>query len=241
MAIDTQSPAPYTAGAALLTVMRRFRDRGLTTPFTPDVLVRAGVPESLVGRTVQALQTLDLMDDKGAPTETFQRIRLASEKDYKTVLAEWLRSAYAEIFQFVDPSADDASAIRDAFRAYTPHGQQDRMVALFLALCAEAGLVDESKKSELKPAARKPPLPLRAAPRATRVATPRSSSRSAVVPVAAGTLPPALAGLMQSLPPPEVGWTKDQRDRFMETFKSVLDFVVPIVAAVKREPGEGNP
>jgi hypothetical protein len=154
MPVTTNTPAPYTAGAPLLTVIRRFRDKGLASPFTPDVMIRAGVPESLVNRTTQSLQILDLIDDKGMPTETFQKIRLAPEKDYKLVVADWLHSAYAEVFQFIDPAKDEPAAVRDAFRAYTPHGQQDRMVALFLALCVEAGLVPEDRKAESKPRAR---------------------------------------------------------------------------------------
>jgi Family of unknown function (DUF5343) len=226
MAISTQSPAPYTAGSALVGLIRRFREKGLTAPFTADVLVRAGVSESLVPRTLQALQILDLMDDNGTPSPTLQKIRIASEKDYKACIADWIKSAYAEVFQFVDPTKDDAQSVRDAFRSYTPVGQQERMVALFYALCAEAGIVDESKKSEPKLAARRPPTQ-RVSSSAAQV---RNKARDAHTShTFSGSLPPALAGLMQSLPQPGTGWTREQRDRFIETFKSVLDFVVPVV------------
>lgn len=234
MAISTQAPGPYTAGAALILIIRRYRDKGLTIPFTIEVLVRAGVPESLAQRTMQALQILDLIDDKGTPRETLQKIRVAPEKEYRNCIAEWVKSAYAEVFQFVDPSTDDMQTVRDAFRAYEPAGQRERMVALFMALCAEGGLADESRKSEPKPSARKPQAPRAAVPASPSVA--RGATRTPHVPfAAAGTLPPALAGLMQSLPPPETGWTSDQRDRFIETFKSVLDYVIPVVQHDVRE------
>ena len=239
MAISTQSAAPYTAGAALLTVVRRFRDKGLTTPFTWEVLVRAGVPESLVNRTMQAMVVLDLVDDKGMPTETLTKIRLAPEKEYKAVVADWVRSAYAEVFAFVDPSTDDVSAVRDAFRAYTPHGQQERMVALFLALCAEGGLVDESRKSEPKPAARKPQAPRAVITGGGNLRAGAAAIRGSGI-VASGNLPPALAGLMQSLPPPDTGWTKGERDKFLTTFASVLDFVIPVVAKVATPQDQGG-
>ena len=231
MAISAQTPGPYTAGSALVGIIRRFRDKGLTAPFTADVLVRAGVSEGLVSRTMQALQTLDLIDDKGNPTPTLQKIRVVPEKEYKTCIADWVKSAYAEVFQFVDPNKDDAQSVRDAFRSYTPVGQQERMVALFFALCAEAGLVGESRKSEPKPAARKPQV--------ARTMASAGASRNIVrnvaaqSPVFSGSLPPALDGLMRSLPQTGTGWTKEQRDRFIETFKSVLDFVIPVV---KHEP-----
>jgi hypothetical protein len=223
MAVSKQSPAPYTAGSAVINVIRRFRDKGLTAPFTLDVLTRAGVSESLAPRTLQALGTLELIDDKGMPTPTLQKIRVVSEKEYKACIADWIKSVYAEVFQFVDPSKDDAIAIRDAFRAYQPPGQQDRMVALFLALCAEAGLVDESKKSEAKPAARK------AISRVARTVIGQRTTRATPTVGASAGLPPALAGLMQSLPANGAGWTKSKRDKFIQTFESVLDFVVPIV------------
>lgn len=237
MAISTQAPGPYTAATALLSIMRRFREKGLTAPFTYDVLVRAGVSESLIPRTLQALQVLDLMDEKGMPTPTLQKIRIVPEKEYKSCIADWIKSAYAEVFQFVDPSKDDAQAVRDAFRSYSPIGQQDRMVALFYALCAEAGIVPESKKSsDPKPSIRKPQIQRSS----TTGAFTRGSTRGYTPPPPpppANDLPPALAGLMKSLPSAGTGWTKEKRDRFVETFKSVLDFVVPIV---KHEPDEEN-
>ena len=239
MALSKTSPGPYTAGSAIVGIIRRYRDKGLTTPFTLEVLVRAGVPESLARRTMQALQVLDLIDDKGNPTATLQKIRVVPEKDYKACIADWVKSAYAEVFMFVDPLTDDEQTVRDAFRSYEPVGQQERMVALFYALCAEAGMVDESKRSEPKPTARKP--------QSTRPASPAASTRTAINARAPhnsspfqqhlghGALPPALAGLMQSLPQPGTGWTKETRDRFLETFKSVLDFVVPVV---KNDPSQ---
>lgn len=231
MAVTTQTKAPYTAGAAVLNVIRRYRDKGLTTPIISDVLVRAGVSETLVPRTLAALITLELIDEQGQPTETFQRIRSVPEAEYKAALAEWLRSVYAEVFSFVDPAADDSKQVRDAFRSYEPYGQQDRMVALFLALCAEAGLAPESKKSEPRASTRKPKS-------ASRVATPRSQRErlstatgrnNAPNALKDGVLPPALMGILQSITPfIQQGWTQSTRDKFMATFGAVLDFVVTI-------------
>ena len=51
-----------------------------------------------------------------------------------------LRAAYRPIFAFVDPATASHDEIRDAFRGFTPVGQQQRMVTLFLGLCAYAGL-----------------------------------------------------------------------------------------------------
>ena len=109
--------------------------------------MRAGVSQSLVPRTVQALQMLDLIDADGRPTQTFESIRVASEPDYKQRLVEWLDGVYADVIEFVDPSRDDETKIRDAFRLYQPHGQQPRMVSLFLGLYAAAGKAPERAAS----------------------------------------------------------------------------------------------
>jgi len=202
----------------------------LATPITADVLVRAGVSETLVPRTLPALVTLELIDDKGEPTPTFQKIRTVPQADYQTCLAEWLRSVYADVFSFVDPSKDDAVRVRDAFRSYTPPGQQDRMVALFLALCTEAGIVAEGKVSEPRQTARKhftirsgvPVPPKRGKTIATISPPPQQTG-----------LDPALAGILQSIPSPQTGWTQETRDKFLTTFGAVLDFVIPIKSAAQ--------
>lgn len=237
MAASSEVPMAYTAGAAVLNVMHRYRDKGLTVPITPEVLIRAGVSDSLVPRTMQSLQLLQLIDEAGHPTPTLKKIKSVPQADYQTTVAEWVRSVYAEVFMFVDPETDDAIRVRDAFRSYVPHGQQTRMVALFMALCAEAGIVSATKKNEPRTAARKAatgrPAPKAAAavltnPRASRGAAPATAFRqpSGGVP----GLHPALAGLIQGIPSAEEGWTQDERNKFYDTFGTLLDYAVPIVA-----------
>jgi hypothetical protein len=212
-------------------IIRRFRDKGLPSPFNDDVLRRSGiVPESLIARTLQSLQILELIDDSGMPTPTLLKIRSVPEADYKACLAEWLRSVYSDVFAYVDPEKDSGVQVRDAFRAYVPHGQQDRMVTLFLALCAEAGITD-GKKIE-GPVVRKTTatrVVKSARPTPTISLTPKQQH---VHPQNYG-MPPALAGLLQSIPSPETGWVKADRDRFMATFNTVLDFCIPIKTATQ--------
>lgn len=112
--------------------------------------------ESLIPRTLQALHTLDLIDEQGKPSETLEGIRLAPEAEYKQRLSQWLKGAYADVLAFVDPASDDEIAIRDAFRNYQPVGQQPRMVTLFLGLAAAAGMAAEKHEGQSK-RARTPP------------------------------------------------------------------------------------
>lgn len=240
MAVTADSPAPYTAGSAVINVIHRYRDKGLTTPITSDVLARAGVSDGLIPRTLQALLILELIDDSGQPTATFQKIRSVPQAEYKNTLAEWIRRVYADVFGFADPAQDDAIKVRDAFRTYIPHGQQDRMVALFLALCAEAGIVSEVKKAESKPR-RSAMRPIKLSP-ASRQAVNKPVHTAPDIPRHTG-LDPALSGLLQSIPSGGKGWTKDTRDKFVATFGVVLDFAVPIVSAESLEAikAEGGP
>jgi Family of unknown function (DUF5343) len=220
MPVTEDRPAPYAPPSAIIEIVSRYRSRGLMFPISAEVLARIGISESLIPRTLQSLQTLDLFNDAGNPTETLEGIRLAPEAEYKKRLADWLKSAYAGIFVIVDPTKDGSVRIRDAFRGYNPVGQQERMVTLFEGLCAEAGLVPE------KPSAKK-------------VAIIRSSSKASVPvrlkakPKISGALPPAIAGLLESLPASSDGWTDADRAKFLKTFESVLDFSIPIIKEKK--------
>lgn len=236
MPVTQNKSGPYAPASALLDVVSRYRSRGLPVPVTGEVLARAGISESLIPRTLQALQTLDLINEDGHPTQTLDSLRLAPEAEFSDRLADWLRAAYADVFTFVDPSKDDSTRIRDAFRSYQPIGQQDRMVSLFQGLCAAAGLMPEktAKPSPNRPTAVRPRLRLSeaAARRATTSSrSPASHSQhqngGSVGPTA---LPAPIAGLLASLPPEGQGWTTERRDKFLAAFGMVIDFCFPVVA-----------
>lgn len=227
MAVTEDRPAPYAPASAIIEIVNRYRSRGLPFPVNADVLARIGISSSLIARTLYALQILDLINESGNPTDTLEGLRLAPEAEYKSRFADWLKKTYAGIFQIVDPSKDDSVRIRDAFRTYQPVGQQNRMVSLFEALCAEAGLIPEKQKL--------PVIRVSGNLRASN-ATVSASARQYAKPAAklpaknkipAG-LPPALTGLLESLPETGAGWTQEDREKFLKTFATVLDFCFPI-------------
>lgn len=235
MPVTQNKPCPYAPSSSILETVTRYRSRGLTTPVDADVLVRAGISESLVPRTLQALQTLDLIDKDGAPTQTLDGLQRAPEAEYRDRLADWLRGAYAEVFKFVDPLQDDATKIRDAFRGYQPTGQRDRMVSLFMALCVAAGLIPE--KTAKTAAAR--PISARPRPQATTIkrAVTKTSRHNSGPGIPAG-IPAPLVGLLASLPKEGEGWTTDRRDKFLAAFETLLDFCFPVVPDAPEESEE---
>jgi len=224
MPVTEDRPAPYAPPSAVIEIVTRYRKRGLPFPVNADVLARIGISESLIPRTLQSLQTLDLFNDIGNPTETLEGIRLAPEAEYKNRLADWLKGTYAGIFAIVDPTKDEPVRIRDAFRGYNPVGQQDRMVILFEGLCAEAGLVAPKVAAPQRPRVHQATVKIRST---SKVSAKPSSSKGSP------ELPPAIGGLLASIPPASEGWTAAERSKFLKTFESVLDFAIPIVKEKK--------
>ncbi|GAC1667499.1 MAG: hypothetical protein NVS9B4_23340 [Candidatus Acidiferrum sp.] len=225
MAVSKTSPAPYAPATAVLGIIARFRDKGLTVPFDADVMARAGVSDSLIPRTLQALQTLELIDDKGHPTQTLEGLRLATTAEYTDKLKDWLSNVYSEVFQFADPATDSAIEVRDAFRGYNPAGQQDRMVSLFLGLCVAAGITGEAKRAP--PSAQTKAKSVRApVVSRTRAAEEQTGDKTPPKAQVLG-LHPALSGILTSIPD-GTGWSKAERDKFVATFEAILDFVVPV-------------
>ncbi len=231
MPVTTDQPAPYAPASAVLDLIERHRNKGLPPVIDADVLLRAGISDSLVPRTLQALKTLDLLTDDGRPSQVFEGIRLASTSEYQQRLTEWLTSAYADALSYVDPATEDEIAIRDAFRKYIPTGQQGRMVTLFMGLFTHAGVMPARQKQS---AAKKPggggETPKAARTRVNEKPAPRRDNVERVHTPSFGAsgLPPAIAGLIATLPADGGYWTQVRRDKFLTTLEAVLDYTFQV-------------
>jgi Family of unknown function (DUF5343) len=244
MPVTRDQPAPYAPASAILGLINRHRTKGLPSPVDGEVLVRAGISESLIPRTLSAMQSMDLIDGDGKPSLVLEGIRLAPESEYKQRLKEWLTAAYADALAYVDPSSDDETKIRDAFRSYNPVGQQSRMVTLFVGLFAGAGIAPERQKSAPRKTSSAKNGTIRSPAKAQRKLlrndeTPGTDTHGRAhipnQPLSGNQLPPALAGLLASLPAIGSGWPKTDRDRFLQTFGAVLDFCFPINSKREQE------
>ncbi len=236
MSVQPNSPAPYAPPQAVLSIINRYRDHGLRVPFDAEVLIMAGVSESLAPRTLQAFKLLGLVDESGQPMEALQRLAQARSDEYQERLGEVIRAAYADVFSFADPASDDIRRIEDAFRGYTPRGQRNRMVTLFLGLCQEAGIVQSSPRRQ---AAENTNPQVRAVKQASAGGGKKTPKNISVA--ADDSIPRPLAALLGELPVPGAPWTKVRRDTFLQTFGALLDFLYPVRADVvpSQEEEEG--
>ncbi len=239
--ISKDAAAPYAPPSGILSIVERHRSKGLPSPVDSDTLIRAGISESLISRTLQALTALDLIDKQGNPSQVLEGLRLASESEYKDRMAEWLRNAYADALSFIEPDSDE-TAIRDAFRSYKPVGQQNRMVTLFIGLFAAAGLREPVERKTQQAATNKPPrrkgeTKQKPSDRADAPGNMNGhfGSHHNEIPAA---LPPALAGLLQSLPGSDRGWTEEKRNQFLTVLGATLDFYIPVIKNVDEEYGK---
>jgi hypothetical protein len=237
MAVTANKPAPYATAGSILDLIKRNRDRGLPSPLDAEALARVGVAQTLIPRTVQALHGLDLVDPKtGAPTPTFEALRLAPEAEFKKRLEDWLKGTYADIFAIVDPLKDSEEQIRDAFRGYQPVGQQFRMVLLFLGLCKAAGLMPDKTAAARPPSSSRPAAGL--TPRSKTIAKRLVAEKFKDVPRHPSGIPAPLTGLLASLPAEGDSWTKAQRLTFITAFGAVLDVCFPVEPEKNGGPGD---
>lgn len=249
MQLHAGGPAPYTSTAAATTLIDAFRNRGLGVPVTPEVAIRAGVPETLASRTLKSLLELGLLDKDGKPTEQFEDFRrIRGEEEYRSRLQEWVRGIYADVLQYTDPSTDSGDRVVEAFRGYEPAGQRRAMAALLVGLWRYAGLPVIASASAPPAGGSSGSQPVRSRPRKASTSTkreplsaePGSTHSGAGIHYQVGGLPPGLLGLLQQIPQNGRGWTEDRRDAFMEAFSAVLNFTVPIADEEHEEADDGQ-
>lgn len=219
---------PYAPAKPVLEIVRRIRERSLPEVLSRKDLQRLGAAEGNSDRIQKALQFLDLIDQSGRRTPTFDRVGKASTTEYQSVLAEIVRGAYARILTIVDPRVDTDIAINDAFRHYEPSGQRPQMVGLFMALCREAGLADVATTPRRQTGRKDtsvPALSRGATQPKSRVVERAEESGSSDEP--SGSDYRLLSALIQQLPR-DGKWTQGRRDRWLQAFTANIDLLVEV-------------
>lgn len=148
MAMKTNGSAAYGPSKTITGLIERFRGAGLPSVLTVESLQRVSVSESLAPRTLHSLKLLDLIDEAGKPTQQFEGLRRTPAAQFKAELIDLLKSVYADVFEVVEPANATYEQVQHAFRSFTPQGQRDRMVSLFL------GLLEYAEYSDTLPSVR---------------------------------------------------------------------------------------
>jgi len=219
----------------VVALLQRLRSRNLPERIDAEYLRDASIPEGTVGRTLFAIRFLGLIDDADEPTQALRSIHTSTDEEYKTNLGGLIRKAYGEVFEVINPAEDGQERILNVFRRYTPASQRNRMVIFFLGMCREAGIptLDVPRQRAMGE-------PKAAAPRAR---TGRASLRGAGTLRARGTvqspdIPPALEGLVRSLPAPGTPLSAERREQWVEMARATLTFVYPEESAPDATPEE---
>jgi hypothetical protein len=131
--------APYAPPATVLAVIRHHRKRDVPERISTATLQQIGVTESLIPRTVAALKFLGLVQDDLTTTEKFRSLRYAKDDDYEDTLGRILDDVYEDVLKVIELPTATEQEIENAFIPFSPGGQRQRMITLFLALANEAG------------------------------------------------------------------------------------------------------
>ncbi|HVR77475.1 MAG TPA: DUF5343 domain-containing protein [Acidimicrobiia bacterium] len=144
MPLPDKGPAPYAPGHTVLAFINHVRNRGIPPTIDEEYVGRiTEIGDPYARRTLRALEVLDLVEpETKTATPTLEKIKAEQTDMLQATLAEWFNEAYKPVLNFVSPS-DDLDRITDGFRSYTPGGQRDGMVRLFLSLAHAAGMIDE--------------------------------------------------------------------------------------------------
>lgn len=158
---------PYAPSANVIAVLRRARTRNLPPQIDDAFFNIADVPKSAHGLVRETLLFLELIDSNAAPTSAFEKISASSDAEFRTILEQVVRSAYADDFAVVDPSTDSADTLVNNFRRYKPRSVTDRMRMLFTGLCRESGIPVAEQQKERRTSQK----PIR---RGQRIPTPKT-------------------------------------------------------------------
>lgn len=224
---------PYPPPSNLVSVLHRLRSRNLPERIDAEYLRDAGIPDGTVSRTLFALRFLRLITDANEPSQALRSIGVSTDEEYLGTLAGLVREAYQEVFNVLDPAEDSQDRILNVFRRYTPASQRQRMVIFFLGMCREAGIPTlDVPRARGMTDSRQPSRGIRQAPHPVassgQARNTRQQSRTQQPPSLMSpqsSLPPALDGLVRSLPPAGSPFSVARRQQWLRMAEATFGFI----------------
>ncbi len=144
---------PYAPPANVVATLQRVRRMNMPAKISREFLVGASISGNIVPRVSAALRFLGLIGAEDEPTDALKALASGTEDEYKQLLEQTIRTAYATDFENIDPGTDSQQKIIDTFQRFTPKSQHMRQVMLLLGLCREAGMTvfDAPRDRQMQP------------------------------------------------------------------------------------------
>lgn len=229
------TPPPYFAFRTLLNTIERMEEHGPPTRIDRSFLsAMSGAGQS---QFMAGLRSLGLISEDGTVQPRLAEM-VNNRESRKQILGEILREHYPEAVELGTKNATTGELV-EVFRDYGVQGDTARKAIAFYLKAAQFAedvpLSPHFKTPSVKGNGRRTPGAARPRVSAARPyggGTP-STSMGGLPP-----LHPALAGVLADLPPKGTGWTAEDRERFMTTFRAVVDYAIPIVTETDGDESE---
>jgi hypothetical protein len=220
---------PYMSWGSFENLIERFAKDG--APSRIDRSVVAG-SEGQKTQTLNGLRWLELIEDDGSVTATFDRIIKADDRPAE--LGKLLREKYAEQVALGERNASQRE-LDESFHPLT--GDTARKAASFYLKAAKyAGLPASPYFKVPRTRRAKTTAGSNAGPKRSR--TPSGGGSTSETDTANG-VHPAVAGLLKDLPRDGRGWESDAaRDSFLTTFEALVKYAIPVTGDVADEGDE---
>jgi hypothetical protein len=233
---------PYAPPSNITTVLQRLRKRNPPARIDAEFLRDMQISEGTIARAIFALRFLNLIEEDDSPSSALQSIATSTDEEYAEILSGLLREAYSDVFERLDPTQDTQDKFLNFFRRYLPASQRERMVTFFLGMCREAGMQLADAPRQRSTAAR--------APTSRQSAKGKPGPKKTTSPVAGSaggerahdteSIPPALLGLVRSLPGEGESLSSARRNQWLQMAAATLAFVYPEPAEKAAGSEEGN-
>lgn len=149
MIVDEPSFMPYAPGKPVTSIVKRIYEGTIPSVLTLKSLQSLGVASGNADRVQKALRFLGLISSDFLLTNLAMELRKTTSDEYRSQLGAIISDAYNPVFVSYNPATAIAADLNNAFKPFDPAGQRPNMIALFMALCREAGLAPEA--TTLKP------------------------------------------------------------------------------------------
>lgn len=231
MLADDPQFMPYPPASKTVGVVGRIHAGTATTNLSIKQLTSFGVAEGNADRVQKALRFLGLIDAEANLTDLAMRLRKATSDEYQPLLAEIVQGAYAPVFvAYPDPAILTPIDLNNAFKLYDPAGQRANMIALFMALCREAGLAPAEGVRHPRATGTKPPKD-RTVPKPALLAPPAQPPPPPTPPITESIIfHPAIDTFLREARKiaESDDWSLADRERIVSGFSTLLDLFLPV-------------